>query len=338
MASVARLTFASDDLHTGDVVCAVIHQHLLITGGDDGLIKCWNKDELTCLATWHAHTYVVYDLAVDPRSGDIYSCSTDGEIKRWRLDSKDGKVTKEAQLIQTVIQTGPSGKGACLELIGENGCLQDTPVTVRKLLWRGEHLYSADELGSVCRWSRQLELTMKKEYLTEIWSLHVNEDESLMYTARDNDVIIASLPSSTTKEKENACVVVSGCMPGRAPVLANKDDSLTYSVSRTGLQVEVWKKDLDNREKVQKLEAHTMIVTCMALDGQDNLVTGGWDSIIHFWERDKSGQYSLTESIQVESYVNIILIDDDIEDDCKREKKGKVLVGGKCGYIASIEL
>jgi len=296
----------------------VIHQHLLITGSDDGLIKCWNKDELTCLATWHAHAYVVYDLAVDPQSGDIYSCSTDGEIKRWRLDSKDGKVTKEAQLIQTVIQTGPSGKAARLKLIGENGCWQDTPVTVR--------------------WSPQLELTMKKEYLTEIWSLHVNEDESLMYTARDNDVLIASLPSSTTKETESACVVVSGCMPGRAPVLANKDDSLTYSVSRTGLQVEVWKKDLDNRKKVQKLEAHTMIVTCLALDSQDNLITGGWDSIIHFWERDKSGQYSLTESIQVESYVNMIIIDDDIEDDSKGKKKGLVFVGGKCGYIASIKL
>merc|ERR1711892_1627483 len=72
--------------HSDDVECCIVMNGLLYTGSDDGFIKAWNT-ELELQASWQAHEYVVYDLACNPEKNILYSCSMDGEIKMWAVDS-----------------------------------------------------------------------------------------------------------------------------------------------------------------------------------------------------------------------------------------------------------
>ena len=48
---------------------------------------------------------------------------------------------------------GPSGSGQGLPGVRDDGgsSLEDQPADVRKLFWRGNHLYSGDHMGSICR-------------------------------------------------------------------------------------------------------------------------------------------------------------------------------------------
>jgi len=310
------------DLHASDVNAAIYHDNQLYTAGDDGLIKVWTSN-LDPVASWRAHDSVVFDLAVNPDTGDVYSCSTDGEIRQWR--GVDECAAAGGQLLATAIQTGPTGSGMELASLGDMGeGLQGTPVTVRRLMWRGHHLYAADELGSVCRWTSDLHLKMKKEYFTEIWSIFVAEGEGSVYTARDNDVIIADL---TCKEK-SADVIVTGSVPGRAPVVSNKGETMVVCVSRAGLEVEVFEREnsLAKLSKTHKLTGHDMIVNCLLVDPVDNLVSAGWDACLVFWER-KNGSYELKESVKVSSYVNVL---------CYGTDNKSVYAGGKNGYIVKV--
>ena len=74
-------------------------QNILYTGSDDGCIKAWSLD-LELVTTWQAHQWVVHDLAGDEDTDTLYSCSMDGEIKRWCVTSP-----AQPHALATAIQT-----------------------------------------------------------------------------------------------------------------------------------------------------------------------------------------------------------------------------------------
>ncbi len=45
----------------------------------------------------------------------------------------------------------------------------------------------------LCRWSADLELELKQEYYTDIWSLEVDTDETVVYTAKDNEIVLGDI-------------------------------------------------------------------------------------------------------------------------------------------------
>ena len=100
----------------------------------------------------------------------LYSCSMDGEIKLWSLDSP-------ATCLMTALQTGPTGEGAEMGAMGGlPASLEKEVVTVRKILFWRDKLYAGDEMGGLCRWSSDLSACeLKKEYFTEIWSLALTD-------------------------------------------------------------------------------------------------------------------------------------------------------------------
>ena len=79
------------------------HQNVLYTGSDDGCIKAWSLD-LELLTTWPAHQWVVHDLAGDPDTDTLYSCSMDGEIRSWSV-ANPAQPHALATAIQTVTET-----------------------------------------------------------------------------------------------------------------------------------------------------------------------------------------------------------------------------------------
>ena len=86
-------------------------------------------------------------------------------------------------------------------------------VCVRKLLFRHGVLWAGDEMGSVCQWSADLgTCNLKKEYYTEIWSMLVSRDNDTVYTARDNEIIVADI-SSVSCNSPNV-VLVNYTLPG----------------------------------------------------------------------------------------------------------------------------
>jgi len=309
---------ASDsDKHTEDVECAVFMEDTLYTGGDDGNIKAWN-DKLELIRSWRAHQWVVYDLAVDLENKTLYSCSMDGEIKKWGVGGLD---TGEPRCEQQATQTGPSG-----EFGGGAGGETAAPATVRTLQFQDNSLFAGDQSGTLCRWSRNLELQNKMEYYTEIWSMVVDREGQTAYTVRDNDLVVADI---RTGARTSNIVSVSCTFPGRAPVRINGSDTELVCCNRKGMDIQVLRRS--HREEpysqVQLLSRHDMIVNSILMEEKGSrLVSGGWDQRLVIWELE-GDSYKHKEDVSLESYVNVIC----------GGREGCYYVGGKAGYLVRVD-
>jgi len=272
---------ADCDKHSDDIECAVLAGDVLFTGSDDGLIKAWSTN-LELVQSWQAHEYVVYDLAVDQAGQTLYSCSMDGEIKSWWLG---GLRSGPPSCVNQAVQTGPVGDGVGGGMGGgdEGGAQETGPVTVRKLLFRDGSLFAGDEAGSLCRWSPNLELENKMEYYTEIWSMAIDNAAKVAYTARDNDVVVASLNKGG---QASNIVSVTNTFAGRAPVALAPDDSVLVCCNRsTAMDIQVMRREGDEQKmkQCQLLNGqHDMIVNSVVVDGA-TVVSGGWDQRAVFW-------------------------------------------------------
>ena len=107
-------------------------------------------------------------------------------------------------------------------------------ICCRKLLYQGSVLWSGDELGSVCQWSQDLSSChLKKEYYTEIWSMLVSRDNNTLYTARDNEIIIANVSSGVASNNSNI-VLVNSTLPGESALKASVSWRMNYCRSSSG--------------------------------------------------------------------------------------------------------
>ncbi len=76
-----------------------IHSELLLSGGKDALLKCWNWKEKKLISAIPAHNFAIYDLIAINNGENFISISRDKTIKIWnsetlsflqRLDTKSG--------------------------------------------------------------------------------------------------------------------------------------------------------------------------------------------------------------------------------------------------------
>ncbi|XP_023345515.1 uncharacterized protein LOC111714606 isoform X3 [Eurytemora carolleeae] len=237
---------------SADVTALVEWEGLVYAADDRGGIQCFEKN-LDLLYSWTAHTNIVNDLAANSVTGDIYSCSGDGEIKLWKTGGT------KANLVKTVHGTD--------DLCLQSDSVDQNTSSVRRLVWQGKQLYSGNQNGEVFRWSPDLELLSHHITGTDIWSMCINENESCLFTAKDNDVIISSQLKDT---------------------------------------VQVWGKGNNNWINLQELRGHDMIVNSMILLEENYLATAGWDKAIKFWRLNEGNCYELADSIQVESYITCL--------------------------------
>ena len=327
-----------EDCHKDDIECCVVMKDVLYTGSDEGTIKAWSLD-LDLVTSWPAHDYVVYDLAMDPANNVLYSCSMDGQIKRWSV-----AVSSEPQLLNTTIQTGPTGEAADLGGLGGTASLEHEPATVRKIVFRDGTVWAGDEMGSVCQWSADLSTChLKKEYYTEIWSLVVSRDNRTVLTARDNEVISADVSKMCCNNLNT--VLVNYTLPGRAPVVMNKEEEVMVCPTRGGMDIMVRRRrGTDKFQDTQILQRHDMIVNTILME--DNMIlSAGWDARVVFWvtiiddgklisnnidlwQSQEHNHYEYVEDVKLESYVNTM---------CSAGPGRRMyFVGGKKGYLARI--
>lgn len=78
--------------HEGSVWCGVILSEigLMITGAADGNLKIWKAGQ--CKSTFKAHSQAIRDLVVISQE-EIASCSNDGCISFWTIDTKSFQAT-----------------------------------------------------------------------------------------------------------------------------------------------------------------------------------------------------------------------------------------------------
>ena len=76
-----------------------VHSELLLSGGKDALLKCWNWQENKLMTVIPAHNFAIYDLIAIKNGENFISISRDKTIKIWnseslgflqRLDTKSG--------------------------------------------------------------------------------------------------------------------------------------------------------------------------------------------------------------------------------------------------------
>ena len=77
-------------------------------------------------------------------------------------------------------------------------------------------------------------------------------------------------------------VSVNYTLPGRAPAVLNKEDSILACPSRSGMDIQIFRKTENKYVQTQVLKKHDMIVNTLVLD-KNILLSAGWDSRVGIW-------------------------------------------------------
>ena len=63
----------------------LLDNNLLVSSSWDSTVKIWNLITKTCIQTLEGHTNIVWDV-IQMGTGDLVSCSSDGDIIVWSKD------------------------------------------------------------------------------------------------------------------------------------------------------------------------------------------------------------------------------------------------------------
>lgn len=167
--------------HNGDVTGLVFHNDHLYSSGSDGVVKIWSTD-LQLIKDLHAHDAHIYALAINEH-GSLYTSGCEGTVRFF----PDPLASDSYEIIQ------------------HNE--YDAIITIQ--CYTNGIVYMGDDKGIV---SKFVDNTVQLQYniVEEVKSLEVHDN--LLYTARDNDVVVTNL-GPTGRYMTKATI------PGRAPLL-----------------------------------------------------------------------------------------------------------------------
>ncbi|XP_022904447.2 E3 ubiquitin-protein ligase TRAF7 [Onthophagus taurus] len=257
----------SADKHTADVNTLIYYKGKLYSGADDGKIMSWEED-LRKITEVKAHVTTVLCLAGS--SDNLFSCSNDGNIKKWSLTDLQEQGTLFTQK-----------DGEIYRLVATNGTL-----------------YSSDEQGVV----RVHEGDVIKNIFNLLEPLReVIVLGNFLYTVRDLDLVI-------TEMKDNGNFQTAKSFNGRAPACL-AGDYLCFS-SRGGKDIIIHENNPENEFKpvAEVKDAHTMIINSLVgvkTSSGAVLYSAGWDKIIKKWKIE-NGACTLVGSVDSEMVVNVL--------------------------------
>lgn len=75
--------------HSDDVLALKMSHDRLYSGSSDATVRVWDVNSLECVDTWLGHNNWVFALEVDPKSGLVFSGSSDNSVKVCALYISD---------------------------------------------------------------------------------------------------------------------------------------------------------------------------------------------------------------------------------------------------------
>ncbi|RZC32155.1 hypothetical protein BDFB_008895 [Asbolus verrucosus] len=280
------------DKHEFDVNNLIFHKGKLYSAADDGKIKTWTPD-LKLLQEVQAHPCSVY--CVTANDDTLYSCSNEGAVKSFDLETLQEKQT----------------------LIRED----DTE------FWRILHcngvLYIGDDQGNVRLYKNE------KFYGSINVAIPVKEmlvKDNLLFTSKDNDVIVTDLRLQGEKPQFG----IKATIVGRGP-LAVLDDK-TIFMNRDGKEIilSIIGEAQNIKELSKVVGAHEMIINASVAtkwDGKPLLFTAGWDKVVKQWKIENDA-VKPDGSYQVDFIVNAMV----------EGAKGQIYAAGSDGHLVRLEL
>lgn len=289
------------DRHKMDVTVVLCHKGKVYSGGDDGIIKVWNKD-MTKIAEVQAHPCSVFSLV---GSEDyLYSCSNEGTIKTFDLIT-----LKE---LSTVVR--------------------DEKTEYWKLFYADGYLYSGDNLGNIVVWKHGKELG-ETNIAEPIKDLAVSG--KFLFTVKDTDLVVTELHLDAVRIDEECKRQIQfgtkAIHMGRFPLALIGKNYVACS-DRDGKDIVI----IENNEKSNfkhftKIEgAHEMVINALAgidWNGQTLLFSGGWDKKLKKFRFDED-VVKLDCTSEVGFVVNSIAVGE----------SGEIYVGGGEGNLLRIEI
>jgi WD40 repeat protein/transcriptional regulator with XRE-family HTH domain len=202
--------------HTGAVAGVATHGNILVSGGEDGIVRIWDLAQRRLVHQRRGHTGWVYAVAISPDGQIIASAGDDATIRLWQLN------------------TGQS-----------TGILFGHDRRVRSLAFdAADRLVSAAEDGQVCVWdtdSANLTRTLRTTG-SPAWAVATDVGGSLVAVAGEDEFLrLYDLDSGALLEEKAAhrdwirCLgaagdtLVSGSGDGTARVWKVVDDALTLA-------------------------------------------------------------------------------------------------------------
>ena len=71
----------SEKKHSDDVLALKLLRDKLYSGSSDATVRAWDVTTLECVDTWLGHNNWVFALEVDPKTGLVFSGSSDNSVK-----------------------------------------------------------------------------------------------------------------------------------------------------------------------------------------------------------------------------------------------------------------
>ncbi|MFI9487376.1 NB-ARC domain-containing protein [Promicromonospora sp. NPDC052451] len=150
--------------HVGTVVSVAAREDLLVSGGEDGVVRLWDLTSRTLIRSLRGHTGWVHAVAISPDGSLIASAGEDNAIRLW--SAVDGT--------QVGILPG-----------------HDKRIRTMTFLRRSGELVSGAEDGLVRVWDL-VSLTLARQATTRgigIWSLAVSDDDALVAASGEDEYV-----------------------------------------------------------------------------------------------------------------------------------------------------
>lgn len=234
--------------HSAPVRCIAITPdgQLLVSGGDDRIVKVWNINEGEEIYTLIGHSASVISVAISPDGETLASASTNQTIRLWNL--------KTGQEIKALL--GHSKPITCVAFHPKKNSV----------------LFSGSLDTTVSVWN------LETAQITHTYARHTNGVTCL--AVHPNGKILASGSHDCT-----VIVWSNHTLAGHsAPVLclAISPDGQTLVSGSQDQEIKVWK--LSNGELLRTLTGHSAAVCSLVIspDGQ-TLVSGSLDTTIKVW-------------------------------------------------------
>lgn len=254
--------------HVGAVVNVATHDQLLVSGGEDGVVRLWDLPSRRLLHQWRGHTGWVYATAISADGSLVASAGEDAAIRLWNAN------------------TG-----------GAVGILAGHGKRIRALAFSsaGRTLVSGGEDGHIHVWDtdRQTHQQQLATVGTPIWSISIGCDDTVVAAAGEDEFVrIYNLHTGQLLDEKalHHDWVRSVAFAPTTPTLASGSGDGT---------VRVWQVDNNRLRPIQRIDVGENRVRAVAVtDHAEMVIAAGEEATLQAFTVDgPAGQVTMPPGV-----------------------------------------